>query len=243
MPDTPPATTGLCGSSNTDKLETTGPTMGSPATNFPPLCGTLTGQHIYVEQATKTTSTSLGFTLVSATTGFTYKIKISQIECSNLSLPPQDCAQYFMGVSGTFKSYNYPTTMLALANYGTCFRKERGYCSIMYGPNRNAAGLTTFDLDPSNGAETTTCAAAYVAIPNLVTTAEVAAAAPGVIDGYQTTGIICGDGFNHIDAVANAYDSTPVQSSPPFLIQTRTHATDVSTSLGYNLAWTQRPCK
>merc|ERR1712001_650566 len=173
--------------------------MGSPVTNFPPLCGTLTGQHIYVEQGTSSTATSLGFTLGSKTTGFMYKIKVSQIECSNLSLPPHDCGQYFTGVSGTFKSYNYPTSMLALADYGICFRKERGYCAISYGPNNNAAGLTVFDLNPSIGTETTACASAYVAIPNLARTGYVAAIEPAVTNSILTTGIICGDGFNHGD--------------------------------------------
>merc|ERR1719273_701551 len=218
--------------------------MGSSATNFPPLCGTLTGQHIYVEQGTSATATSLGFTLGSKTTGFTYKIKVSQIECSNLNLPPHDCAQYFTGVSGTFKSFNYPTSMLALADYGVCFRKERGYCAISYGPNQNAAGLTVFDLDPSSGTETTQCTSAYVAIPNLATTTHADNALPAVIDALTTTGIICGDGFTTIDTVANTgIHGTAVQTSPPFNIQVRTDSADVSTSLGYNLSWTQMPCQ
>jgi len=235
-------TSGLCGNNNLDKLETTGPTMGTTATNFPPLCGTLTGQHIYVEQGTSTTATSLAFTLGSSTKGFTYKIKISQIECSNLSLPPTDCAQYFTGVSGTFKSYNYPTSMLALADYGTCFRKERGYCSISYGPNENAAGLTVFDLEPSSGTETTACTRAYVAIPNLATTTHVYNAIPG---SGGVTGIICGGaGFTTSETNTNeGISGTAVQTSPPFVIQTRTHQSTVATSLGYNLAWTQMPCQ
>lgn len=186
-------------------------------------------------------ATTMLFTLGTSTTGFTYKIKVAQIECFSLSLPPQDCAQYFTGISGTFNSYNYPTTMLALADYGTCFRKERGYCAISYGANQDTDTSTKgFDLAPSAGTETTTCSLAYVAIPNLVTTAFVDAKAVS----ESVTGIICGEYFNTQDSliITAIGDGTAVQSSPPFVVQTRTDSATVATSLGYTLSWTQVPC-
>ena len=51
-------------------------------------------------------------------------------------LPAEEgCLQYFTGVSGQIKSYNYdPGAGLQLSNqdYSTCIRMERNFCGIQY---------------------------------------------------------------------------------------------------------------
>lgn len=51
-------------------------------------------------------------------------------------VPADDgCLQYYTGVSGKIKSYNYdPMTGLQLSNqdYSICIRSERNFCSIQY---------------------------------------------------------------------------------------------------------------
>merc|ERR550532_2642791 len=59
-------------------------TTGSSRTYYT-LCGTLTGQHIYLETARKTTDQILTFTIGSTTTVATWRIKVAQIECFSTS--------------------------------------------------------------------------------------------------------------------------------------------------------------
>ncbi|KAK3923524.1 Cubilin [Frankliniella fusca] len=47
----------------------------------------------------------------------------------------EGCLQYFTGVSGTIKSFNYdPNGGLQLSNqdYSICVRMERNFCGIQY---------------------------------------------------------------------------------------------------------------
>merc|ERR1712165_205550 len=110
---------GVC----TDSMVVTGPTGRNPMD----LCGTLTGMHLYFEQGRSSTSTTIAFTIV---TGGTWKVKVSQIECSSLARAYPDCNQYFTGVSGNVNSYNWPTVQLQSKSHNICIRKEAGYCGL-----------------------------------------------------------------------------------------------------------------
>ena len=79
-------TTGTC----TDSF---GVSVGSERV-YKDLCGTLSGQHIYLETARKTASQTLSFTIA---TGGTWRMKVSQIECWNTNKAPTDCYQYYTG--------------------------------------------------------------------------------------------------------------------------------------------------
>merc|ERR1711893_542199 len=70
------ATTGVCA----DTFTITDNSKGGNTT--PNLCGTLSGQHLYVENARSTSSLTMAFT-IATTTGVTWSIKVLQIECSN----------------------------------------------------------------------------------------------------------------------------------------------------------------
>lgn len=64
-----------------------------------------------------------------------WKVRISQIQCSTIYRAEEGCLQYFTGVSGQVKSFNYdPTTGLQLSNqdYSICIRMERNFCGIQY---------------------------------------------------------------------------------------------------------------
>jgi len=113
------ATTGLC----TDTFAITGQSGQNPHD----LCGTLTGQHIYVENARSTSATTLTFTIA---TGGTWKIKVSQIECYSTSRAYPDCDQFMTGISGTVASYNWPNVQLRNTDWNICIRREEGYCGL-----------------------------------------------------------------------------------------------------------------
>merc|ERR1711874_488942 len=119
----------------------------SPSTSPPVVCGTLTGQHVYVEAdvdrcnkltfnfgdgvvTTVTMSNSRGLT---ATATQSWDIRAQMIECTSLTLPPPGCTQYFYG-DGKYILYsaNWLTsgTSSHLANQHDryCIRRERGKC-------------------------------------------------------------------------------------------------------------------
>jgi len=131
-------TTGAC-------VDTFDVTTGS-SRDYYALCGTLTGQHLYLETARSTASQVLSFTVATSSGSATFRIKVSQVECSSISKAPTDCLQYFTGTSGTVESLNYPTVMLAEIQYTICTRREEGYCGISWA---QTAGTSpdTFDLD------------------------------------------------------------------------------------------------
>ena len=59
-------------------------------------------------------------------TGGTWKIKISQIECSSTSRAYPDCDQYVTGATGTISSYNWANVQLQAKDYQHCIRREEG---------------------------------------------------------------------------------------------------------------------
>uniref|UniRef100_T1IHV2 CUB domain-containing protein n=1 Tax=Strigamia maritima TaxID=126957 RepID=T1IHV2_STRMM len=108
--------------------------LGVPG--IPVLCGSNGGQHIYIDFPTGVNTISLQV----VTTGFDYqrkwRIRVSQIECNSPSIAPSGCFQYYTGTSGSFRSFNYDANFNSgyqrELNYGTCMRRESGFCGIRY---------------------------------------------------------------------------------------------------------------
>ena len=102
-------------------LDTLAIATGSSKT-IPGICGQNTGQHIYLETGRSTSAQTLTFT-VAATGSITFKIKIQQIECSSVAKAPNDCFQYFTGVSGRVQTFNFPGQIVPVnLQYSTCIR-------------------------------------------------------------------------------------------------------------------------
>merc|ERR1712241_1532849 len=89
---------------------------------------------------------------------------------------PTDCVQYFTGVSGSVKSYNYAgSQILAGQRYNNCIRTEKGYCAIQWKESSTTSpdpfSLDSISVVGSNGvgppAPAVLCDTAYIAIPNL----------------------------------------------------------------------------
>ena len=78
---------------------------------------------VYFENARSTTTSTLTFTIA---TGGTWKVKVSQIECSSTSRPYPDCDQFMTGISGTVNSYNWSNVQLKAKDYNICIRREEG---------------------------------------------------------------------------------------------------------------------
>lgn len=160
---------GVC--TNTILDITGGTTSGSVTNNPPNLCGTLTGQHVYIDSGRAATAATLKFTLASSASN-TWRIKVTQIECWNPSKAPEDCLQYFYGEHmHTVTSFNWDGSaacgtgcMLNDQMYTTCFRPEKGMCSSAITETTVSSSLESFGLDGEADAmedseSTVTCAA------------------------------------------------------------------------------------
>lgn len=168
----PAGATGICG---TDTLTVVGgATPQNSVGMIPPLlCGTLTGQHLYLDSARASTAATITVNVPVATTQ-TWRIKVAHIECNSRFAAPGGCLQWFMGNSGTVTSFNFDGTSTYVTggnlhnqDYAVCFRQETGMCSIQFAQSTLAAGMASFDL--INGAtavssEATNCIAAYLVI-------------------------------------------------------------------------------
>merc|ERR1712226_758594 len=76
----------------------------SGASNIPVLCGTLTGEHLYIDADTD--CNNLNFNFAQSAVGIanlatrSITIKALQLGCGNTNLAPAGCAQYFFGTGG-----------------------------------------------------------------------------------------------------------------------------------------------
>lgn len=125
---------------------------------IPALCGTLTGQHVYLE-ASRTVDLAATVTLANVMGGTingmrSWRIKVSQIECSSRTKAPQGCLQYFTGIQSTVKSFNFDGSIacttgceISAQDYRACFRQEAGMCGMQFTESSVDAGKDAFSLD------------------------------------------------------------------------------------------------
>jgi len=132
---------GLCA---TDTFSVSAPGAKAP----PVICGTNTGQHLYVPASDSCNLLSANIGTGSSATTSSFTIKITQIECSSKTKAPDGCSQYFTGTTGTISTFNYNAGTGVLLNdqhYSTCIRAERTICTICY-----FAAITDFKMSVFN---------------------------------------------------------------------------------------------
>ncbi|XP_043233667.1 uncharacterized protein LOC122387482 [Amphibalanus amphitrite] len=107
----------------------------------PVICGENSRTHMYIDVDPNSDRTVLQISTTQGSTQTTtlardWKIKIQQIECNSTTRAPSACLQYYTGVSGTIKSFNFDGSEigphLASQSYSICIRDEALYCSIEY---------------------------------------------------------------------------------------------------------------
>lgn len=214
-------------------------TVAGQAGRTPPvICGTNSGQHMYIENARSTAATVLTFALSSSAGGFavsmanagrSWRVRVCQLECTNMNRPPSDCTQYFTASSGTFSSYNFDGTsgLPENQNYATCIRRNAGMCSINYSvaPAPATSMAVAFQLDTGTGSRISECTLAYINIPST-----------------GGTGMFCGVKLNPI--VDQTVDAVVTSTQPPFIVNLRSAMADATNILGkgYSLQYSQAPC-
>lgn len=238
------ATAGDC--TNTILSITPGSTSQSITSKPPGLCGTLTGEHLYVDSGRVATAATVTFTLTSSSTTNTWRVKVSQIECNNPSRAPTGCLQYFTGKSRhTVKSFNWDGSkactsgcLLSNAFYSVCFRPEKGMCGMYYAQSNVGSSLDAWDLpqlqddtiDEEGDMETgANCINGYVAIVNTQVP-------------YTNSGKFCGTGpFSPAAGAVKAAIVTAVESTA-WTMDVVIHDDIEALQAGFSLDAQQVPC-
>jgi len=191
--------------------------------NPPSVCGTLDGQHMYVATGKSATAATITLTKV-GTTSSHWKIKIREIDCDSVLLPPDGCLQFHTGASGIIKSFNSDVTaprLITLASsnleYNICIRQEDGRCTMNLSETRPEATPNSYLLDATTTA-TSVCTTGTCLI----------------IDGSQFGGQI-------FSSVSADVISGVVTANPPFLVSVRSTGTQQANSL-FDLTYRQIPC-
>jgi len=146
------------------KLDITGGTSSSSIFSNPPtLCGTLTGQHVYIDSGRASTAATLAFTLATSESN-SWRVKVTQIECWNPTRAPPGCLQYFYGERRyNVQSFNWDGTSTCSTgclfdeqSYSICYRPEKGTCGIQYSAQQVSSGLSAFEFrdEEAEAAET-----------------------------------------------------------------------------------------
>ncbi|XP_071553097.1 uncharacterized protein [Panulirus ornatus] len=113
----------------------------------PRICGTNSGQHLYVDVRADTGPYKVGVVNMDNNPLSSWDIEVQQVPCDSDELAPTGCNQYFTELSGTVKSFNYgskpsskrhrngnPGSRHLQETYTICVRQEPGYCSLKWTP-------------------------------------------------------------------------------------------------------------
>jgi len=151
-----------------DSFTVTGLANGNP--NIPTICGTNTGEHIFVELGTGSSDgATLNFEFGSAAGNRGFEVKVTQYACNSPMRPPEGCLQYHTGTEGRLMSFNFAGDSAHLQNqqYNICLRQEAGFCCVEYSVCADTNSYSLF-VTKEGGMEqseaTTACSADYLTI-------------------------------------------------------------------------------
>jgi len=151
----PPPANGVC---DQDIITVNSAGAGAATLGFNNLCGTLTGQHIYIPTGFATSGNQLNIVTNNVAFTRTWKILVRMIEDGNPGLPQNDqCLQYFTGASGNIRSFNDVTAagaqgqLISHLRYSACIRLEKGSRCVTLRPN--TASATPFTLTTAAAAQ------------------------------------------------------------------------------------------
>jgi hypothetical protein len=245
------------GDCTTDIISVTTPARGANTAGIgiPNLCGTLTGQHLYVDVNSLTggaMAATLNINTAAAAAARMWKILARCVNCDDEEFrAPSGCAQFHTGASGRISSFNGAPAVAAngqmLLNdlsYSICIRPVAGACGVTLveanspAPGGAAVVPDSFSLGaPMTGANAaksgvgTECTISYLEV---VTTQSLIAADPpricGAIlnaaDAQMTTAPVDTVGFT-IGVVSDGDNG---------------NAAAAGVGTGFDLLYTQRGC-
>merc|ERR1712203_1186443 len=218
----------------------------------PVICGANAGQHMYISVGPASGVTaSLAFSFSGTSTERTWEIKVSQIECGTKQLPQDGCLQWFTGISGEFKTFNYDESSsteymhLASQDYNVCIRQEKDHCCVTY---QKCDDTYAFTLD----AQAATIAAAAAQTGTMCTGDYLEiVGATSICGDRELSGRVCGLVFstNSPGTATGALDTQICTCSAPFTVGIKTDAavdaggvTTAGFHRGACVMYTQMPC-
>jgi len=200
---------------------------------YSPVCGELTGQHMYYEVGTAGDTVQIDMSL-KGSTDRQWNILVSQISCTWPWRAPDDCLQYHTGPTGDFSSFNFPNgQLLSSQNYRICIRQELGYCSITYSTS-SVTSPDPFEMPSTNSGTTTAnkCMTAYISIPIGGDT--------GISDSQALR--YCGSAFDSAEGSTN--NGLVSSAVVPFEVQVLSNESLFKTGkTGFNLKYRQKYCE
>ncbi|XP_033186435.1 uncharacterized protein LOC117155010 isoform X2 [Bombus vancouverensis nearcticus] len=228
----------------------------------PTICGNNADNHIYVDTGLgQTNPVTLTFVTSGNSFARSWKVRVSQIRCNTIYRAEEGCLQYFTGISGQIKSFNYdPNTGLQLSNqdYSICIRMERNFCGIQYMAcpvdDKDVLandGATMARMARSNGFTLTgntqamqiasmtgaACQTDWLTIPCASNTGRLPTSMMTCIDR------ICGGTFNAENQNLNA--SSVISTVKPFRLIFHTDSVEAPNDVGnrgFCLNYIQQPC-
>ncbi|XP_052125230.1 uncharacterized protein LOC113216579 [Frankliniella occidentalis] len=215
--------------------------VASPDRNAPTpaLCGTNTGQHMYVQVGGSGGTVRLGVQWragpgPAAPEARRWVVRLTQLRAREEGAAPPSCLQYHAGHAGRVQSFGYISgSYTNNLNYAICVRKEAGFCSITYSTvssNGTAAPFQLLNEDQNGaptippgqaGAEVFNCPSDYI-----------------VLNGIR----LCGERLNDASVDSDYTHNSPVtdSGSGPFVVPVRTNGN--LTGRGFSLAYRQIAC-
>jgi len=200
--------------------------------NYPNLCGTLTGQHMYVVMGPDGSDTvdlkmTIGSTDLNANK---WEIKVAQVPCNSMYSPPEGCTQWFTGATGQIRSLNFAGgEIIPSLNYNTCLRQEAGFCCTEY--TVCDSSTDTFQLGTATTAKVgSDCGMDYVYIEG----------AGGSKNSIVGPNKFCGAVLN-FDMAATTINEPIIDCTGPFQVGVFSDATD-DNDAGFCLHYRQLPC-
>jgi len=248
----PAAGTGICA----DQITVTTPAR-NPGAGFgiEALCGTLTGQHIYVDVNTVggAMAATVNINTAAAIGARMWKILVRQIECNDVNLPPAGCLQYHTGLAGQITSFNGALAanaqqMIVNQNYLICIKQADGMCTVTYREARPATSgaiaggaIDSFNVGPVANDPADVMAGEALGASGIGATCialnGVAAKTPGTAVIIEPLGQICGGVFSGLD---NQLLPGPVTGV--FEVQVFVDGTATQPNSGFDLIYGQNPC-
>ncbi|TMW47765.1 hypothetical protein DOY81_007150 [Sarcophaga bullata] len=107
----------------------------SGSSPVPTICGTSSGDHMYIDAGLGQSNPIVISVITSNTFPRIWRIRVAQIHCGSISRADQGCLQYYTGISGRVRSFNFNTVsgrQLSNQDYSICIRTERNFCGIQY---------------------------------------------------------------------------------------------------------------
>lgn len=211
----------------------------------PQVCGTLTGQHMYLDSGRAATAATLTFTFIAASTANQWRIKVSQIECGNPNRAPPGCLQYFYGGQrNTWTSFNWDGTkacatgcILSTQMYSVCFRPEKGMCGNSFVQTAVASTLDSWDLpemQDDTGAE--------LGLGEQTALGCLGGAIHIQTEFSATQEMFCGSGFLDIKDASGAPGVVYAAESQPWVVDVNIIANIEAASAGWSVDSIQTPC-